>query len=122
MLLRASGEQTAEGLDLRIVVGQSADAEGGIPHGALLRRFVVAVIGDDPGELVGAREALVAALGSERAGQAAGIVAGFDAINRIADATGITLDQRSERATRDLVEQLDLGEMRSDVSVAQSSR
>ena len=118
MLLRASGEHTAAELDLRVVVGSSDDADGGITHGAPLRRFALAVLGDDPVELAAAREVLVDAVGALRAAQAAGIVAGFDAINRIADATGISLDTRSQAATRDFVAELDLERMRSDVGVA----
>ena len=118
MLLRASGERGEADLDLQVVVGRARDADGGIPHGARLRRFAVAALGNDPEELAAARGDLVAAVGPARAAQAAGIVAGFDAINRVADATGIALDARSQAATQDLVADLDLERMRSDVSVA----
>ena len=122
MLLRASGEQAAGDLDLQVVVGRSTDADGGIAHGAQLRRFAVAVISADPQQIVAAREALVVAVGTERAAQAAGIVAGFDAINRVADATGIALDRRSEGTTLDLVEDLELAGMRNDVRAAEAAR
>jgi len=117
MLLRASGERGEADLDMKVVMGQSEDADGGIPNGARLRRFAVAMLGDDPDELAAARDELAAAVGNARAAQAAGIVAGFDAINRVADATGIALDTRSQAATRALVADLALESMRSDVTV-----
>ena len=48
-------------------------------------------------DLEGARNACVASIGEDATIQAASIVACFDGINRVADATGIRLDPESAR-------------------------
>ena len=82
-------------VDIRIATGKSETADGGVPHGALLRRFATAVLhgGDD---LVPARKALSDAVGDRATAQAASIIGCFDGLNRVADATGIRLDPESE--------------------------
>ena len=87
-LLRESGIRSGIDIDTKLVTGDSDDPDGGIENAALLRRFAVAVI-QKPEDLQAARSALVDALGPQRAVQAAAIIANFDAINRVADATGI---------------------------------
>ena len=84
--------------DVRIATGESEDADGGVEHGAALRRFAKAIL-ERSDDLVPARDALVAALGESEAVMAASIVASFDGINRVADATGIRLD--TENTKRD---------------------
>ncbi|MDJ0866250.1 MAG: hypothetical protein QNK03_09095 [Myxococcota bacterium] len=113
-LLRESSRSQATGLDVRVVIGESDDADGGLPDGAALRRFAMAVLGDSADELAAARAALVDAVGPERAGQAARIVASFDGINRVADATGIRLDAEVEASAGDLIEELRFAEVRTD--------
>ena len=108
--LRESGQQAD--FDMRVVLGESDEPDGGVPAGALLRRFVVAVLGDEA-DLEAARSDLAAALGPGRAGQSAAIIAGFDAINRVADATGMRLNAETEDRSRDLVADLGLERMRS---------
>ena len=66
-----------------------------MPEGAALRRYAKAVL-ERSADLDSARAALVAAVGESATVQAASIVACFDGINRVADATGIRLDPESE--------------------------
>jgi len=74
-----------------MATGKAESEDGGIPQGKLLTRYVEAIL--DIGQDVSpARAALVEALGEHAAVQAASIVASFDGINRVADATGIQLD------------------------------
>ena len=74
-----------------MVTGQAADKDGGIQSGELLRRYAEAIL-DRSRNVVEARSACIAVLGEEATAQAASIVASFDGINRVADATGIRLD------------------------------
>jgi hypothetical protein len=71
--------------------------DGGITRGGLLRRFAEAILTREPASeaseaLEKVRNECIATLGVEATIQAASIVASFDAINRVADATGIRLD------------------------------
>lgn len=87
---------------MRVATGQSDDADGGVIHGAVLRRYAIAIL--DPREdLIGARKAAIDTLGAEATAQAASIVASFDGINRVADATGIRLDPEVEARGSDSI-------------------
>jgi hypothetical protein len=110
MLLRESSQRAGLDADLGIVRGGASLPDGGIPHGAALRRFAEALVTGSPG-LPDARSTLSAALGPERTAHAAGVVASFDGINRVADATGIRLDTASEQRAGDLIASLDLTDL-----------
>lgn len=64
----------------------------GVPHAAELLGFAAAAIGSDSVALDRARAAAIAALGPAAMIDAAAVIAGFDGITRIADATGIPLE------------------------------
>ncbi len=121
-LLRASGKPSGLELDLRLVSGESADPDGGVPEGAVLRRFAEAVIRDRH-EVRAAREACRRALGDSRTVQAATIIASFDGINRVADATGIRLDETTDSASGEMIDQLGFDRMAGSAErrAAQSS-
>ncbi len=110
MLLRESSQRAELDADLQIVRGEAEKPDGGIPHGAALRRFAEALVTGSP-ELAAARSALCEAIGPERAAHAAAVVASFDGINRVADATGIELDPIAQTGAGDLIESLGLIEM-----------
>jgi len=74
-----------------MATGQSTSEDGGIASGGILRRYAEAILNSES-DVVAARSACVSALGEEATAQAASIVASFDGINRVADATGIRLD------------------------------
>ena len=65
----------------------------GIPEGALLIDFAEAILGGDEARLARARAAIVAAMGAAALVDAAGLAGLFNAIDRVADATGAPLEE-----------------------------
>jgi len=107
LLLRASGRTYDKTYDLRVVTG-APEVGDGVRHGALLVGFAEAVLGEDDRALTRARDALMAALGSDGLVDAAGVVGLFNAIDRVADATGIPLEPEKAAASADFRAALDL--------------
>jgi hypothetical protein len=89
------------------VLGAAA-GDGGIPQGSLLVDFAEAVLGSDDERLARARLRLTEALGIDALVDAAAVVANFNAIDRIADATGIPIDAERVELTADLRTELGL--------------
>ncbi len=85
-----------------------AEGDGGVSEGRLLVRFADAVLGEDEIALRRARDALAAGLGSPGLVDAAGVVGLFNAIDRVADATGIPLEPEKAAASADFHAALDL--------------
>jgi hypothetical protein len=75
---------------------------GGVAHGDLLCALAEAALGDDALALTDAREAVRGVLGDEGVIDCCAIIATFQRMDRIADATGIPLDTATEMASRDL--------------------
>lgn len=103
MLLRASGQHTGDDYDLTNIHG-SDDAR--IPHAAALLAFADAFYSEDTNALTHAREALHEVIGNAALVDAAGIVGIFDAVVRIADATGTPLEDYKVEISGDLREEL----------------
>ena len=76
--------------------------DGGVPHGALLTGFAEAVLGEDDARLAKLRNGIVERLGAAALVDAAAVVGFFNAIDRVADATGIPLDPERVAPTADL--------------------
>jgi len=70
----------------------------GVPAGSVLAAFAEAIVTEDD-TLAQARSAVVAALGEAAMIDAAAVVAGFNGITRIADATGIPLEPTKAEET-----------------------
>ena len=105
MVLRASGQKDGEDFDINIVIGDG-DGDVGVVHGALLLAFSDAVVGDDDAELNRLRQELVEVLGEEALVDAAGTVASFNAVVRVADATGIPIDEFKAEPARQVLEEI----------------
>jgi hypothetical protein len=73
-----------------------------VPHAAALIEFGEAMLGNDKNRQAAARQGVYRALGPEGLVDAAEIVASFNAVVKIADATGIPLEDYKEAATQDL--------------------
>ena len=95
MLLRASGQAIEEDVKIEGAVGEG---DGGVPHGAALAAFAEAATRGNEA-LEPARAALVAEVGGERFVEAAATVGIFNGLVRVADATGIPLDETSRATT-----------------------
>jgi hypothetical protein len=65
----------------------------GIPEGALLIEFAEAILGGDEARLAQARASIAASMGTAALVDAAGIAGLFNAIDRVADATGTPLEK-----------------------------
>jgi len=74
------------------VTGGAAASDTRVPHGRILIEFAEAVVGADDTRLGRARDAVATAMGVTALVDAAGIVGFFNAIDRVADATGTPLD------------------------------
>jgi hypothetical protein len=67
-------------------------AESGVADGSLLIEFTDAVLGSDDALLDKVRSRLRTRLGDEQLVDAAGAVASFNAVVKVADGTGLTVD------------------------------
>jgi hypothetical protein len=98
-LLRESSKTKGENYDLTLLTGGSGD--GNIPHGALLVKFAEAVLGDDDARLAAIQSEIRTSMGDAALVDAAAIAATFNAIDRVADATGIPIEDNKAEATAD---------------------
>ena len=112
-MLRASIEKT--GTDYRLD-GIMGDGDGGIPHGELLTEFAETIVEGDDAGLAVARTQLMETLGWEALVDASGIVATFNAIDRVADATGTPIEEERIEMTATIREQLKIDQFPSVVS------
>lgn len=87
-----SGQLEGERFDLHAVTDGANASPVGVPHERELISLAEAVVRGGDAELDAARQAAVAALGSESFVAAAAVAANFERMVRIADATGIPLD------------------------------
>lgn len=109
-MLRASAKHNGQELDYRAVTGGADAGDTGIPAGDRLIAFAEAVIGEDAARLDAARRALADAVGGEGAVDAAGVAGLFNAIDRIADATGAPLEDWKLEETEDIRSEIGIDE------------
>ena len=100
-----SGQSHGTEIDLSSVNG-AGDDDGGVTHGALLGAFTEAVMGDDEAARDSARQKLRAAVSPAQFVDTCAVIGAFNVVDRIADSTGIPLDDglaaMSEAVRRDL--------------------
>jgi hypothetical protein len=99
-LLRESSKAKGEDYDLSLLTGTKGD--GNIAHGALLIAFAEAVLGDHDRRLAEIQAAIRNQMGEPAFVDAAAIVATFNAIDRVADATGIPIEDNKAASTADV--------------------
>ncbi len=112
MRLRENLEQNGLAYDLNAVTGVS-DGDTGVPEGDTLMAFADAAIGDDELELEAARQAVVERLGPAACADAAGIIATFNAMDRVADATGVPIEVWKLEGSDDYREEAGINKLRA---------
>lgn len=102
--------ETGEPLNLDGLTDPSCTEIAGIPNSNVLLRFANAFMGGDADELCAARKALAEQMSPEAVVDAAGIASNFQRMTRVADATGIPLeewgDEEVDGMTNDLIKTL----------------
>jgi hypothetical protein len=91
-LLRESSRALGAPADLEAALRDPA-SDAGVPHGALLKGFARAAL-VEPDRLAECGAVLRSALGEEAWLEAASTVAAFEGLVRVADATGIEVDDQ----------------------------
>ncbi len=108
MLLGASGAIQSDGVEVDVVRNDGLAEQSGVPHAGPLIAFADAVVRGEDDAASSARSQLLAELGGAAVVDAAAVVANFQRMNRIADATGIPLDRPMRSLTAELRAQLDI--------------
>ena len=111
-MLRASAQSTGNA-NLNLLAITSANSEpSGVVGGEALIAFAEAAV-MNTSDLARAREQLKSELGEAALVDAAAVVGNFERMTRIADGTGIPIDERNIEFTREARETLDLGRLPS---------
>ena len=90
------------------MIDHAAAASSGVEHGSLLIAFAEAMVGDDDTTLTHARHAMIEGFSPEAMVDAAGVASNFERMVRIADATGIRLDERMAALSQEVRDALQL--------------
>ena len=107
-MLRVSAKLAGDTVDLTALTGATDAKDAGVKHGALLLAFAEAVMSRDSSILTMARDALEQASSTGIVIEAAGVAANFQRMVRIADATGIPVDDMTSELGRTIREELGL--------------
>lgn len=100
-------------------IRDDAVADGsGVAHAAPLLAWCDATIAGDPGAIASARARVVEQMGDAAAVDAAAVMANFERMTRIADATGIPLDPPVNAMSSELQRSLGLRAFRSAANTA----
>jgi alkylhydroperoxidase family enzyme len=111
-MLRVSGEMTGQGIELAAVTG-GLERDGGVTHGRRLVAFTEAVMRGGEGDVERERRSLAQVLAPEQVVDVAAVIGSFNVVDRIADATGIPLDDMLDAPSADLRRDLGLGRFAS---------
>lgn len=99
----------AAGIDVDIdVVAGPENAREPIPHAEALTEFAEAATAGDEAVIGAARETLLGALGADAVVDSAAVIAAFNMNARIADGTGIPLDESARDARSAIATKLDV--------------
>lgn len=100
-------------VDLSVLTANEIKAVSGVSHSDVLLAFADAIVAADDHALPHTRHGVLEAMGAEAVVDAAGVASNFERMVRIADSTGIPLDDRMARASQDVREELDLERFRA---------
>lgn len=111
-----SSAVTGKDADLSGVNEGEGEGDGGIPHGARLLGFTDAVMRGREDDLVRERAALRAVLSDSEYVDAVATIGAFNVVDRIADSTGIPLDDALNEMSKDVREELGLARFGSSAN------
>jgi hypothetical protein len=111
-MLRASTQVSGEVVNLNGIV-EGNEVQTGLRGGEALIRFAETAVGDKADDIRVAREAVKDELGENAMVDAAGVIANFQRMVRVADGTGIPLDTPVALMTGGIREDLGLNEYAS---------
>ena len=110
MRLSLSGKHTGDEYALESAIGK-CPGDGGVPRGELLSDFVEAVCAGDAACTAAVREKIIETMGEAAMIDAAAVIAAFNCYPRVADATGIPLEEAKAVATATMRAELGLDEL-----------
>ena len=110
MRLSLSGTHTGDEYALEHAIGKGS-GDSGLPRGELLNDFVEAVCAGDAARTATVRQKIVEAMGEAAMIDAAAVIAAFNCYPRVADATGIPLEEAKAAATATMRAELGLDEL-----------
>jgi hypothetical protein len=112
-MLRESGKVTGKSFDLKAIVDSETIA-GGVEHGDLLNEFVDAVLTGSADDAANARRRVRDAIGDAAYVDACATIASFNAVVKIADGSGIPLEDIKAKNTKELRESLGIEKYRAN--------
>jgi hypothetical protein len=119
-MLSLSAENSNTDVDLSIVNGDDI-ASSFVRYSAELMRFAEAVAGRNPDSIAVARQALFDEAGNDVVVDAAAVAGNFQRMVRIADSTGIPVDERMNALSGSIQKELDLRRFHSARNTPQPS-
>jgi hypothetical protein len=105
MRLRVSGQQTGHEYQLQSIMDGDPFLSG-VPNDIILNAFVEAIHDRDIFRIKIARSAIVDEMGERAMVDAAATIAAFNAYPRMADSTGIPLEDSKKQLTSEMCEEL----------------
>ena len=105
MMLRESSKFSGEAVNLNTVTA-GAEVDSGVEAQGELLALVDATLNHEQAGLAGARDAIVARLDAAALVDAAAVIGNFQRMTRIADGTGLPLDEPVAALTTDLRDEL----------------
>ena len=112
MRLSLSGTHTGDEYALEHAIGKGS-GDSGLPQGELLNDFVEAVCAGEAAHTATVRQKIVKGMGEAAMIDAAAVIAAFNCYPRVADATGIPLEEAKATATVTMRAELGLNELDS---------
>ena len=110
MMLRASVRGEAGEYNLEPVTGGNQAGDSGVPHSEILVALAEAVVADEASRLTDARLAALNVLGGDALVDAIAVAGYFDGIDRVADATGIPIDDYIVPISKEIRDSLGIDE------------
>jgi DNA-binding phage protein len=109
-MLRASSDATGSSYELDAISQGKEAGDGNIPHGALLVELADATFARNEEAMARLRTEVADKMGADAVVDACGVIANFQRMVRIADGTGIPLDDMMMSMSSDIRPQLGLDE------------